>query len=140
MPKLSIEFKGFDASVKRLTELEGNVKKTAEDALKQSKRMVQKNLEAAMQRHNRTHETVRSLDNESGVSWVGGVGTIHVGFNIEEGGLPSIFLMYGTKVHGTPRIPKDQALYNAVYGKKTRDEITKILEEAFYSEIRRLNG
>lgn len=135
MPKLSIEFKGFDEVVKRMTDLGGNAKKTAEDALKESKRMVQKNLETAMQKHNQTHETVKSLDNESGVTWVGDVGTIHVGFNIKEGGLPSIFLMYGT-----PRMKKDSKLYNAVYGKKIRNEIMKLQENSFYSEIRRLNG
>lgn len=140
MPKLSIEFKGFDAAVKRLTELEGNVKKTAEDALKESKKVVHRNLEAAMQKHNKTHDTVESLDNESGVTWVGGVGTIHVGFNLKEGGMASIYLMHGTEVHGTPRVPKDQKLYNAVYGKKIRDEVMKLQEEAFYNEIRRLDG
>lgn len=135
MPKLNIEFKGFDEIVKRLTNLEGNVKKTTENALKESKRIVHNNLEAAMQKHNQTHETVESLDNKSGVKWTGGVGTIYVGFNIKEGGLPSIFLMYGT-----PRMKKDQKLYNAVYGKKIRDEVMKLQEETFYNEIRRLNG
>ncbi|MDE5763748.1 MAG: hypothetical protein K2I00_02135 [Ruminococcus sp.] len=134
MPKLNIEFSGFDEAVKRLESLEGNVKKTAGEALKKSKQTVQKNLEKAMQKHNRTHATVKSLDNESGVTWVGGVGTIYVGFNIAEGGLSSVFLMYGT-----PRIKKDSKLYNAVYGKKIRDEIKKIQEEAFYDEIRRLS-
>lgn len=134
MPKLNIEFAGFDEAVKRLESLEGNVKKAAGEALKKSKQTVQKNLEKAMQKHNRTHATVKSLDNESGVTWVGGIGTIHVGFNIADGGLPSVFLMYGT-----PRVKKDSKLYNAVYGKKIRDEIKKIQEEAFYDEIRRLS-
>ena len=54
--------------------------------------------------------------------------------------MASIYLMHGTEVHGTPRTPKDQKLYNAIYGKKIRDEVKKLQEEAFYNEIRRLDG
>lgn len=133
MPKLKIEFDGFNEVVQRLKDFGADVQKTADSALMESKKIVNRNLEAAMQKHNKTHETVNSLDTESKVMWVGDVGTIHVGFNLAKGGVPSIFLMYGT-----PRMKKDSKLYNAVYGSKVRKEIKKLQEDAFYDEIRRI--
>lgn len=132
--KASIEFDGFNEVVARLHELEGNVKEVTEDALRKTKRYVHNNLEAAMQKHNRTFETVHSLDDQTKVEWVGSAAAIDVGFHVREGGLASIFLMYGT-----PRMKKDPKLYNALYGKKTRDEIKKMQEGIFYKEIRRLD-
>ena len=46
------------------------------------------------------------------------------------GGLPSIFLMYGT-----PRMKKDSKVYNAVYGKKTMDEVSMIQALIFADAI-----
>lgn len=133
--KTQIEFDGFEEAISRLSELEGDVKKTTENALKETRKHVHENLNVAMQKHNRTFKTVRSLDNDSNVQWVGSVASISVGFDLTNGGLPSIFLMYGT-----PRMSKDQNLYNAVYGKKTKDEVMKIQRDIFYDEIRRLGG
>lgn len=133
--KMGIEFDGFDEVLARISKLNGDTKNITEDALKQTKRHIHKNLGAAMQKHNRTYETVKSLDNESNVEWVGNVASINVGFHLGNGGLPSIFLMYGT-----PRMPKDQNLYNAIYGSKTKKEIMQIQEEIFFNELRRLNG
>ena len=133
--KLNIEFEGFEEVISRLTQLESDTKKITEDALKKSKSYIHKNLSAAMGKHNKTFKTVRSLDSSYGVEWAGSVGTINVGFDLTKGGLPSIFLMYGT-----PRMKKDQKLYNAIYGKATRDEVIKIQEDLFYDELRRLNG
>ncbi len=135
MAKLKVEFDGFDAAVKRLTQLEGSAKKATEEALVKSKRHVHQNLGAAMQPHNKTMETVRALKSDSTVQWVGSVASIGVGFDIAHGGLPSIFLMYGT-----PRMDKDQKLYNAVYGTKTKKEVKKIQEEIFREAIRKAGG
>ena len=133
--KAYIEFDGFDEIVARLYKLDGNVREVTEDALKKTKQHVHKKLEAAMQKHNQTFETVHSLDDQTTVEWTGSTASIDIGFHISKGGLPSIFLMYGT-----PRMKKDSKLYNALYGKKARDEIKKIQEDTFYDEIRRLGG
>jgi hypothetical protein len=47
------------------------------------------------------------------------------------GGLPSIFLMYGTQLYGQPHIQPDRNLYNAVYGAAVRKQIREIQEKAF---------
>lgn len=135
MVKMKIDFEGFNEVITRLSKLEGDTKKVMEEALEQSKKHVQSNLTEAMRKHNRTHRTVDSIDENSKTEWTGTIGKIDVGFNIKNGGLPSIFLMYGT-----PKMKKDQRLYNAIYGKKTRDEVHKIQEDLFYEAIRKAGG
>lgn len=135
MAKTRIEFEGFDEVIARLSQLEGDVKGTTEQALQKTKQYIHENLKIAMQKHNRTFATVKSLDEGSRVNWQGSIGSIDVGFDISNGGLPSIFLMYGT-----PRIRKDQKLYDAIYGEKTKDEIMKLQEEIFFDAIRKAGG
>lgn len=133
--KAYIEFNGFNEVIARLHALEGNVKEVTEDALKKTKRHVHEKLKDAMQKHNQSFTTIHSLDDQSTVEWVGSTASIDIGFHVHKGGLPSIFLMYGT-----PRMDKDPKLYGAVYGKKVRNEIKKMQEDMFYDEIRRLDS
>lgn len=132
MAKLKIEFDGFDETINRLKDLGGNVKVVSEKALKDSHAYVTPKLHAEMQKHKQTGETESSIVDTAKVEWAGSVGSVKVGFDISNGGLPSIFLMYGT-----PRMPKDQKLYNAIYGKATQDEIKGIQQDVFLDEIMR---
>lgn len=69
---------------------------------------------------------------------------INVGFDVSNGGLASIFLMYGspkhviTRYHGKkkstwnhPGMDADQVLYDLVFGKTTKQEIAKIQKKVF---------
>lgn len=56
----------------------------------------------------------------------GVVASVEVGFSIRAGGLPSIFLMYGT-----PRMRPDKALYNAIYGASTLRAVSEKQAEVF---------
>ena len=91
-----------------------------------------------MQPHDRTGKTKKSIVTNSPVVWVGDTAEIGVGFSISGGGLPSIFLMYGTKLFGQPHIQPDKNLYNAVYGAKVRKEIQEIQEQAFNKVLERV--
>lgn len=133
--KFGVEFEGFNELIDRIEKLNGDLKSITERALTESFKLVTPDLHQTMRKHKQTGRTEGSIVDNSTVEWDNDVASIKVGFNIKKGGLPSIFLMYGT-----PRIPKDQALYNAIYGKKTQEEIRKLQEEIFYEEIRRLNG
>lgn len=135
MSKMQLEFEGFNEAINRLTKLEGNVRKTTDEALQQSEKIARKKAGDAMSRHNNTFRTVRSLNKDQSVEWTGTMASINVGFNIREGGLASIFLMYGT-----PRMKKDQKLYDAIYGNQTKKEVQKIQEEIFMREIRKMGG
>jgi hypothetical protein len=110
------------------------LKETTEKALMESKAYVTEKLHQDMKKHHRTGRTEASIDDDSGVEWKGTLASIKVGFKISEGGLPSIFLMYGT-----PRIePPDKKLYNDVYGAATSRKIQEIQREVFDNALRQV--
>lgn len=127
---MDLKFKGFELYAKRLEELGGNVQETAEKALIKSKEHINPKLHKIMDKHHRTGDTEGSIDESTDVKWSGTMGKLPVGFNIESGGLPSIFLMYGT-----PKMKKDQALFNALFGSRTKKEVSEIQQEVFNEEI-----
>ena len=135
MAKIKLEFEGFEEVIAKMTRLEGDVKGTTEKALKESHRVATANAERAIAPHRKTGRTEHTLQKQAKVEWSGTMASVDVGFDIHNGGLASIFLMYGT-----PRTKKDQALYNAFYGAATRKEIHAIQEEIFRDEIRKLGG
>ncbi|WP_286144703.1 hypothetical protein [Bacteroides caecimuris] len=131
MAKFKVEFDGFDEMVARLSKIGGSAKKTTEKALKATHSIITKEAEKAIKPHRRTGATERSLIKKAEIEWGGLIAEVEIGFDIDNGGLPSIFLMYGT-----PRIKKDQKLYNAFKGKKTLDKVHEVQEEIFFSAIR----
>lgn len=137
--RISIDFDGFNVLKKQLDEIGGNATQRAvESALKASQQVIAEQVEAAIEPHNLTGKTKRSIVSNSPVEWTGDTASVGVGFDISGGGLPSIFLMYGTKLHGQPHITPDRKLYDAVYGAKTRKEISKIQESAFQKVLERV--
>ncbi len=133
--KIRMEFEGFEEVIQRLSKLEGNIKKTTESALKSTHKLVTKQAEEAIKPHKYTGLTEQSLVRKAKIEWEGSVASVSTGFSIRKGGLASIMLMYGT-----PRMRKDQKLYNAFFGRKTKQQIKEFQEDAYYQEIRRLNG
>ena len=137
--KISIDFDGFNVLKKQLDEIGGNATQRAvESALKASQQVIAEQVEAAIETHTLTGKTKKSIVSNSPVEWTGDTASVGVGFDIGGGGLPSIFLMYGTKLHGQPHIAPDRKLYDAVYGAQTRKEISKIQEEAFEKVLERV--
>lgn len=142
MAKFKIEISGFDQVLKRLTELEGDVKKVTENALRETHKIVTAKADEGMAQSNlpaggkySTGETLSSMRRQAKIEWRGDVASVSVGFDISHGGLASIFLMYGT-----PRMKKDQKLYNAFYSPSTKKEVVAAQEDIFWREIRRLSG
>lgn len=132
---------GIDQILSKLKALDADVKKIAEQALVDSHAITTEKARAAMadrylpaKGKYSTGKTLLSLVERPTVEWTGSTATVRVGFDISDGGLPSIFLMYGT-----PRMKKDQALYNAFYSAKAKQEIVETIENALYDEIRRLS-
>ena len=107
------------------------LKKTVEQALEESKEYVTEKLHQEMPKHHRTGRTEASIDDDSGVEWRGTIAEIKVGFKISDGGLASIFLMYGT-----PRMQPDKKLYNDVYGLATSRKIQEIQREVFEKALK----
>lgn len=131
---LSIDFPLYDQLKKRLEAFgEDKAEKAAENALKKSQDYVQGQLRSAMIPHEKTGDTVQTLNEIDAKNpvWVGTEVSIPVGFDIAGGGLASIFLMYGTQVHGQPHVAPDRKLYDALYGTQTKNQIKKIQEAEF---------
>lgn len=133
--KLTVDFSNFAEYAEKLDQLGGDLKATAEKALQDSKDYVTENIEADMKRHKRTGITEASIKEDSKVTWEGMTASIDVGFDIKHGGLASIFLMYGT-----PKMAKDQKLYNDFYGTGTRKKIKEMQEEIFKKAIEEKMG
>lgn len=131
--KTRIEFDGFEEVIARLTKLDGDIKGVTEKALRETHKVITKKAETAIAPHKETGATEKSLKKNAEIKWSGSEASVETGFSIRNGGLASIFLMYGT-----PRMKKDQNLYNAFFGNKTKKEVMEIQEKIFYDEIRRL--
>lgn len=133
--KITLELKGFDELIANLEALNGDTKEAVEGCLRVASDTVAKKAIAAMKKHNRTGATSKSIVKHSQVTWEGNFASVDVGFNLKKGGMPSIFLMYGT-----PKMPKDQAVYDAVYGNKTKREIAKRQAAIFNGMINKRMG
>ena len=132
--KISLDFAGFTVLKKQLDMLGGDATKQAvNSALTASQQLIAEKSSAAMQPHRKTGKTAGSIVEGASYKpvWTGTTAEIAVGFDISDGGLPSIFLMYGTKLHGQPHIAPDRNLYNAVYGSAVKKEIQAIQRKEF---------
>ena len=90
-----------------------------------------------MVKHRESGDTADAIISAPAVKWTGDTASVDVGFDIMDGGLPSIFLMYGTQLHGQPHITPDRNLYNAVYGAQTRKEIRAVQEAEYTKAVER---
>jgi hypothetical protein len=131
--KMSIQFDGLEVYRKQLEQLGGGqaVKRAFDEALEESQKLIAEKVTAAMSPHNNTGKVKRSIITHDPPEWTGDTGAVNVGFDIMDGGLPSIFLMYGTQLYGQPHIQPDRNLYNAVYGAAVKKQIREIQEKAF---------
>ena len=125
-----MQFDGMDAIIRQLEQLEVDVRETVTDALQEAGQLVTEQARAAIQPHKSTGKTEASLRENPTVEWTGTEAAVKVGFDINNGGLPSIFLMYGT-----PRMKKDTNLYNAFYGAQTQKKIEKIERDALNAAV-----
>lgn len=140
MARIAVEFAGFDDVIKKLTKLGADTKQITEAALQKSFDIVAKKAEEAVAKPNlpaggkySTGETEESLTRTLEVTWTGTEASAPVGFNIKKGGLPSIFMMYGT-----PRYMKVQEIYDAFYGSATEGEVLNAQREVFYKAMEEL--
>ena len=133
--KFKLEFSGFEELSARLEELGGDLKATTEQALQSTHGFITPKLQADMGRHRRTGKTAASIIKNTKVQWAGDVASIDVGFNLSNGGMPSIFLMYGT-----PRMRPDKKLYNDIYGSRTKKEVAELQEKTVMRAIQKKLG
>lgn len=135
--KLELHFSGFKELAERLDELGRDLKPITEKALIESHMAVTPAIEKAIQKPNlpsggkySTGATQKSIIKTPVVNWEGSIGSIDIGFDISKA-MTSIFLMYGT-----PRHKPVSGLYEAIYGNKTKKEISKIQKVIFEKAIK----
>lgn len=136
--KMSVDFAGVDVFLKQLQALgEGAAQKATENALKATQAYIAKQAEQAIKKHEPpiskygTHTTDKAIITDYPVEWTQTTASIAVGFDLENGGMPSLYLMHGTELNGQPHIKEDAELYDAVYGSKTRREVHKLQKAEF---------
>lgn len=134
MGKFALDFDGIDILSKKLEKMNISVKEAAEEALKATHAYITPNVEAAADnsKYNFKHtgKTKGSLVHDDTVEWDGEVASIKIGFDISHGGLPSIFLMYGT-----PTISPDMELYNSIFGTRTKRKVEELQQEIFLKKL-----
>lgn len=151
-----INFDGYTNLSERYQQLGGDLKEIADECLAFIPTKINPGLKKAISKHKRTGQTERTLVEGQKPTWQGDKASINVGFDISHGGLPSVFLMYGTARHtpanqyGTPKKPgakenpgiqADKKLYNAIYGNSVQREISEEQEKIYTEAIqKRLNG
>lgn len=140
MAKIKLEFAGFDEMLKKLNALEADTKKIADEAIRKSFEIVTEAAAEAVSEPNlpaggrySSGDTKRSLVRTPEITWSGTVATVPVGFNIKQGGLPSVFMMLGT-----PKRMKVQAVYDAFYGDRIRGEYLNAQREIFHKAMEEL--
>lgn len=133
--RIGLEFEGFEDIVAQLDSLEGDVKKATEESLKVANQIVAERLTPIMEKHKQTGRTLGSIRDNYPIEWEGLTALTKVGFDFAEGGLTSIFLMYGT-----PTMRPVQGLKNAVYGRKTKNMIAEEQKKIFSEAIHKRMG
>lgn len=137
--QLGLEFDGLDELVKDLQKVGASIETTAEKALEETFETVTPGILEAINKSrynfNRPGGTKDSLQKRAEIERNGSTIAVPVGFDIDSGGLPSIFLMYGT-----PSITPDRNLYNSIFGKKVVDKVADVQERVFLQEIRKQLG
>lgn len=133
--KITLQFKAFEEFAEKLDKLGGDLRATTEKALQNSHDYVTPKIEKDMKNHKRTGKTAGSIRSDAKVEWDGSVASVDIGFDITHYGLPSIFLMYGT-----PKMKKDQNLFDDIYGKTTQKKIKELQEKTFARAIKKVMG
>lgn len=151
--KQGLDFSGISELSEKYEKLGGELRTLATEALEFIPDEINPQLHAAMAKHRKTGKTEATIVEDQKVTWSGLAASIPVGFDIKKGGLPSIFLMYGTPRHAPrnqyggasrpgarehPGTAQDVALYEAIYGKKVQNDIAKKQQEIFEDAIAKL--
>lgn len=113
------------------------VKRAVQGGMLATKKQVNAEVTTAMQSGNlpaggkySTGDTMGHLNEEMTVDWEGNMARLKLGFNMEGGGITSIFLMYGTPRHapasGLREVLKEHP--KKISRKKMQEACVKILE------------
>lgn len=131
---MAFNFKEMYDLAERLEKLGGNLQEACDTALKATHDYITPPLSSGIARHVETGETQSSLEKVPRVVWVSPLKAyVNIGFDLADGGWPSIFLMWGT-----PKMKPDMSLRKAAFGPKIRREVANIQREALEAAVAKM--
>lgn len=133
--KIGLEFSGWKELLEKLDMSGGDIEEAVEKSLEVASKTVSTKISQDMKRHHRTGRTEKSIIQNPEIEWEGKTANVGIGFDFNEGGLTSVFLMYGT-----PRSKPDRKIYNDIYGAKVKKEIGEKQEEIFQAMLAKRFG
>lgn len=132
--KMAFNFKEMEDLAARLENAGGDLQKACDKALHDTHDYITPQLSSGIARHVQTGETQGSLERSAHVVWETPLkAVVNIGFDLADGGWPSIFLMWGT-----PKMAPDKELKNAAFGPKVRREVARIQKEAMEAALREI--
>lgn len=132
--KMAFNFKEMADLADKLERVGGDLQKACDKALHDTHDFITPQLSGGIERHVDTGETQSSLERSAHVVWESPLkAVVNIGFDLEDGGWPSIFLMWGT-----PKMQPDLQLRKAAYGPKVRREVANIQRQALEEAIKNL--
>lgn len=139
MATATLDTKGFNELLAKLNKLNQDTKSIADDALNKAFEIVNGKLDSISSANypaggKFSHgDTEKSKQKTAKIKWKGTEGSVDVGYNIKHGGLPSIFMMYGT-----PKRMKVQEMYDAFYSDQTIGEVINAQTDIFNKAMEQL--
>lgn len=110
----------------RIEKAGGNLQQAADKALRDTHDYITPQLSTGIARHVQSGETRDALVQTPKVEWITPLkAQVNIGFDLGDGGWPSIFLMWGT-----PKMAPDIKLRKAAFGPSVKREVARIQREA----------
>lgn len=132
--KFAFRFDEMLTLADRIEKAGGDLQRAADKALHDTHDYITGELSTGITRHVETGETQDSLVRTPKVEWITPLkAQVNIGFDLEDGGWPSIFLMWGT-----PKMAPDMKLRKAAFGPAVRREVAKIQKEALEAFLQTL--
>ncbi len=123
----------------RIEKAGGNLQQAADKALRDTHDYITPQLSTGIARHTGgSGDTEKSLVRSPDVEWISPLkAQVNIGFDLADGGWPSIFLMWGTPKRAS-KMPVDIALRKAAFGPAVKREVARIQREALEAFLQTL--
>lgn len=133
----SLGFSGMNNLLTAFQELSGSAMVRAiGEALRETHKLVTPNIHAEMKKHYRTGTVEASIVDTAKVDVQGNIVSMPIGFDLDNGGVPSIWLMYGT-----PKQAPDERLRLAIFGRQTAYAVARTQRKVIKDAMERyING
>ena len=136
--KWAFRFDEMEALAAKIEKMGGSLEEAVEDALQGTHDLITPKLAQNIARHNVSGDTEKSLDKAPAVTWKNPlVAQVNIGFDLTSGGLPSVFLMWGTPKRKASEMPVDKKLKNAAFGPAVKREVAQLQREALEAYLQK---